>query len=65
MNSLPWPAPALATENFVHPAYTALARNAATAVVPASYTLCGTPFTVEAARLIQKGARALVEPGSK
>lgn len=49
-------APALAQENFVHPAYRALAAETTSVVVPASYTLCGAPFTAEAARLLQEAA---------
>ena len=52
--------PALATENFVHPAYRALAAETGSVEVPAKYTLCGTPFTAEAARLIRDGALAKV-----
>lgn len=48
--------PALATENFVHPAYRALTDRTAAVTVPAKYTLCGAPFTAEAARLMQDGA---------
>jgi len=51
-------APALAEENFVHPAYRALLDRAKGVAVPGKYTICGAPFTLEAARLLQDAARA-------
>lgn len=48
-------APALAEENFVHPAYRALSGR--TVAVPAKYMICGTPFTLEAARILQEAAQ--------
>ncbi|MGC4024188.1 MAG: ABC transporter substrate-binding protein [Mesorhizobium sp.] len=45
--------PALAQENFVHPAYLRLAENSARVAVPSKYTICGGPFTVEAIRLLR------------
>jgi iron complex transport system substrate-binding protein len=50
-------APALAQENFVHPAYRVLLSKARHVVVPGRYTVCGTPFTLEAARILQDAAR--------
>ena len=50
-------APALATENFRHPAYRALAARTASIAVPTAYTVCGTPFTAEAASILQDAAR--------
>jgi len=48
--------PALAEENYVHPAYRALAARSAHAAVPARYTICGAPFTTEAVRLLKEAA---------
>jgi iron complex transport system substrate-binding protein len=47
-------APALAKENFSHPAFRALADR----VVPIAdkYTICGGPFTLEASRILQRAA---------
>lgn len=46
--------PALAQENFVHPAYRALpGRKVA---VPGKYMICGAPFTLEAARILKDAA---------
>lgn len=55
-------APALAQENLVHPAYRALAAETASVAVPARYTLCGAPFTAEAARLMQDTALKATTP---
>ncbi|GAA4125311.1 ABC transporter substrate-binding protein [Aminobacter aganoensis] len=49
-------APALAQENFVHPAYRAVAAQGSAVPVPARYTICGAPFTLEAARLLRDAA---------
>ena len=49
-------APVLAEQNLAHPAYRALAARTASVAVPAPYTLCGAPFTAEAARILQRGA---------
>lgn len=49
-------APALAQENFVHPAYRAIARQGSAVPVPARYTICGAPFTLEAVRLLRDAA---------
>lgn len=57
-------APALAYENLAHPAYRALAGQSVSVAVPAPYTLCGAPFTAEAARLLRDAASAVdEEPG--
>jgi len=50
-------APALAQENFVHPAYRAVSAQGKSVVVPARYTICGAPFTLEAARLLRDAAK--------
>ena len=47
--------PVLAKENFVHPAFAALAKR--TIAIPDKYTICGGPFTLEASRLLQEAAR--------
>ena len=49
-------APALAQENFVHPAYRAVAEQGRAVAVPSRYTICGAPFTLEAARLLRDAA---------
>lgn len=50
--------PALATEAFVHPAFRALSEsNRAVSIAP-KYTICGAPFTAEAARILQDATRA-------
>lgn len=48
--------PALAQENYLHPAFRALARDAHTVSVPSKYMICGAPFTLEAARILQEAA---------
>lgn len=53
--------PALAQENFVHPAYKAVAQGKRTVAVPSKYTICGAPFTLEAVRIMQDAARDLPE----
>lgn len=50
-------APALAQENFTHPAYRAVAGAGKPVAVPSPYTICGTPFTVEAARMLRAAAK--------
>ena len=50
--------PALAQENFVHPAYRALAAASRSAEIPAKYTICGAPFTTQAARILQDATRS-------
>lgn len=51
-------APALAEQIFMHPAYRALLGSADGVTVPAPYTICGAPFTLEAARRLQAAARS-------
>lgn len=51
--------PALADENFVHPAYRQLAAGIASVDVPARYTICGAPFTAKAARMLREAADAV------
>lgn len=50
--------PALASENFAHPAYRRLAEETGSIAVPAKYTICGAPFTAEAVRLMRGAADA-------
>ncbi len=52
-------APALAWENFVHPAFEAVAGGGHTVALPSKYTICGAPFTLEAVRILQNTARRL------
>lgn len=47
-------APALARQNFSHPAFTALTGKAV--AIPDKYTICGAPFTLEASRMLQRAA---------
>lgn len=49
-------APALAQENFVHPAFRALAESGRLVTIPERYWICGAPFTVEAVRLLNEAA---------
>jgi iron complex transport system substrate-binding protein len=49
-------APALAQENFVHPAYRALGAKAEMVEVPVPNMICGAPFTLEVANILQKAA---------
>lgn len=50
-------APALAEENFAHPAFTALAGDAGVIGLAGKYWTCGTPDTVEAVRILRAAAR--------
>jgi iron complex transport system substrate-binding protein len=47
-------APALAKENFSHPAFKALSGQIVP--IPDKYTICGAPFTLEASRILQQAA---------
>jgi iron complex transport system substrate-binding protein len=49
--------PALAQENFVHPAYRALLETSRSVNVPSRYTICGGLFTADVVRLLQDAAR--------
>ena len=51
-------APALAQENFVHPAYRALLEKAHSASVPSPSWICGGPFNLVAAERLQDAARS-------
>ena len=51
--------PALAEQNFAHPAYRALAEAKAQAPLESRLTVCGGPFTLEAARVLQRAALML------
>lgn len=48
--------PALAAQNFTHPAYRALVTATAEVPVDNRLTVCGGPFTVDAARALQEAA---------
>lgn len=50
-------APALAEENFAHPAFVALAGDAGVVGMAGRYWTCGTPDTVEAVRILRAAAR--------
>jgi iron complex transport system substrate-binding protein len=58
-------APALAQENFGHPAYQAVAAAGRAVAVPARYTICGTPFTLEAARLLRHASSQIEKAGAQ
>lgn len=51
-----WIAPALAQENFVHPAFAALATPDRLVRIPDRYWVCGAPFTVEAVKMLREAA---------
>ena len=53
--------PALAHENFRHPAFTAIASQDRLVRIPDRYWICGAPFTLEAARLLRDAANAHAE----
>ena len=52
-------APALSQENFIHPAYKALLEQAQSASVPSANWICGGPFNLAAAKILQDAARAV------
>lgn len=49
--------PALAQENFSHPAFRAIAGEGRLVRIPDSAWICGGPFTLEAVRLLRQAAR--------
>lgn len=49
-------APALAQENFVHPAYEAVRRRTEIATIPPANWVCGGPFNLAAATILQQAA---------
>ncbi len=53
----------VAQDNLVHPAFREAVRQAVPAPLPARLTICGGPFTLEAARILQ--AAALKAPGER
>lgn len=55
-------APALAQQNFRHPAYLDLVARKKSAVLPPALTVCGGPFTLEAVRLLQEAAKGTGTP---
>ena len=48
--------PALAQENFSHPAFRAYAEGEKLVTVPDRTWICGAPFTLEAARILRRAA---------
>jgi iron complex transport system substrate-binding protein len=52
-----YPRPALAQQNFTHPAFEAVAAGARLVRIPDRYWICGAPFTLEAVRLLRDAAR--------
>ncbi len=53
-----YPAPALAEEGYVHPAFKAVAAGSKAVNIPSKYTICGAPFTLEAAHILHDAAGA-------
>ena len=51
----------VAQDNFVHPAFRAAVRGAVSVPLPARLTICGGPFTVEAARMLREAAASIPE----
>lgn len=49
-------APALAQQNFVHPAFAAIAPPDRLVEIPGRYWVCGAPFTVDAVRMLRQAA---------
>ena len=58
-------APALAYEDFSHPAMRALNAEAVAAAVPGKYMICGAPFTVEAVRILAEAAARAGDRGAQ
>jgi iron complex transport system substrate-binding protein len=58
-------APALAQENFVHPAFVALEASSQTVAVPVPNMICGAPFTLEAAFVLQRAAAQGPDDGER
>lgn len=54
--------PALAQENFVHPAFAALEARSQTVAVPVPNMICGAPFTLDAAFVLQRAAERRAQP---
>lgn len=50
-------APSLADQNFIHPAYLALAGKTKSVYLPSGHMVCGAPFTLISARILQEAAR--------
>ena len=55
-------APALAQENFVHPAFAALEARSQAVALPVPNMICGAPFTLEAAFVLQRAAERRARP---
>lgn len=50
--------PAMAQDNFAHPAFRAYVSDGKQVSVPDQYWVCGAPFTLEAVRILQMAAKA-------
>ncbi|SFU12934.1 ABC transporter substrate-binding protein [Mesorhizobium sp. YR577] len=53
-----YPGPALAEEGYVHPAFKALTAGKKAVNIPSKYSICGAPFTLEVAQILQDAAGA-------
>ncbi|MEI5679854.1 MULTISPECIES: ABC transporter substrate-binding protein [unclassified Mesorhizobium] len=53
-----YPGPALAEEGYVHPAFKAVTAGSKAVNIPTKYTICGAPFTLEAAHMLREAAGA-------
>lgn len=53
--------PALAQENFSHPAFRAFTKDGGRASVPDALWICGAPFTLEAARILRRASEGIME----
>ncbi|WP_315925542.1 ABC transporter substrate-binding protein [Mesorhizobium sp. SP-1A] len=51
----------VAQDNLVHPAFREAVRQAVPVALPARYTICGGPFTVDAVRMLQQAASKIPE----
>ncbi|MNV92616.1 hypothetical protein D3C71_1872320 [compost metagenome] len=51
--------PALARQNFAHPAFRAVASQQRAVQLDSRYTICGGPFTLIAAGILQRAAMTL------
>lgn len=54
--------PALAQQNFSHPAFEAVAGSGRLVHIPDRYWICGAPFTLEAVQMLRDAAEAAAEP---
>ena len=54
--------PALAQQNFSHPAFEAVAERGQFVHIPDRYWICGAPFTLEAVRMLRDAAETAAGP---